>query len=98
LPIELFNGIMSESEPEPQRSMKRLTWQSENCLSCLWFSPNDPINADLMERGKCTHPKLKTYGLIISGRDWCNLYSEINQKQIDNRQEMAVKAEGSKKT
>jgi len=88
---------MSESESEPQRSMKRLTWQAENCLSCLWFSPNDPINADLLERGKCIHPKLKPYDLIVSGRDWCNLYSEINQKQIDNRQEMAMKAEASKK-
>jgi hypothetical protein len=38
------------------------------------------------------------YDLIVSGRDWCNLYSEINQKQIDNRQEMAAKAEESKKT
>jgi hypothetical protein len=89
---------MSESESEPQRSMKRLSWQSENCLSCIWFSPNDPINADLLERGKCIHPKLKAYDLIVSGRDWCNLYSEINQKQIDNRQEMAMKAEESKKT
>jgi hypothetical protein len=88
---------MSESEPESQRSMKRVAWQTENCLSCLWFSPHDPINADLLERGKCIHPKLKMYDLIVSGRDWCNLYSEINQKQIDNRQEMAMKAEGSKK-
>ncbi len=76
--------------------MKRLTWQYENCLSCVWFSPNDPINADLMERGKCLHTKLKGFGLIVSGRDWCNLYTEIRQRQIDQLQERAMKAEDSK--
>jgi hypothetical protein len=88
---------MSQTESEPQKSLKRLTWQSENCLACVWFFPNDPLNADIMERGKCIHPKLKEYNLIVSGRDWCNLYTEINQKQIESRQEMAVKAEESKK-
>ena len=94
--IDETNKIMSESESELQKSLKRLSWQYENCLSCIWFLPNDPLNADLLERGKCAHPKLKTYDLIVSGRDWCNLYAEISQKQIDNRQEMAMKAEEAK--
>ena len=87
---------MSEEE-EPQKSLKRITWQYENCLSCVWFMPTDPVNADLLERGKCIHTKLKPYNLIVSGRDWCNLFQEIKQKQIDNRQEMAMKAENAKK-
>ncbi len=87
---------MASNESEPQKSLKRLTWQYENCLSCVWFSPNDPINADLMERGKCLHSKLKGFNLIVSGRDWCNLYTEIRQRQIDQLQEKAMKAEDSK--
>ena len=87
---------MSEEE-EPQKSLKRITWQYENCLACVWFMPTDPINADIFERGKCIHPKLKQFDLVVSGRDWCNLYEEIKQKQIDSRQEMAMKAEDSKK-
>jgi hypothetical protein len=51
-----------------------------------------------MERGICRHPKLKPYNLIVSGRDWCNLFSEITLKQIDSRQEMAMKKEESKKS
>jgi MinD superfamily P-loop ATPase len=88
---------MSQTEPEPQRSMKRVTWQGENCLACVWFSPNDAINADIMERGKCRHSKLKVYDLIVSGRDWCNLFTEIRQKQIEILQEDAMKAEESEK-
>jgi hypothetical protein len=88
---------MSQQESEPQKSLKRLTWQYENCLACVWFFPNDAINADLLERGICGHPKLKPYNLLVSGRDWCNLFSEIKQKQIDSRQEMAMKKEDSKK-
>jgi len=88
---------MSQTESEPQKSLKRITWQYDNCLACVWFFPNDPINADIMERGKCVHPKLKAYDLIVSGRDWCNLYAEITQKQIDDRQERAMKAEESGK-
>ena len=88
---------MSETESEPQKSLKRLTWQYENCLACLWFSTKDPINADILERGKCLHPKLKPYDLVVSGRDWCNLYQERKQKQIDALQEMAMKAEESAK-
>jgi len=84
-------------ETEPQKSLKKLTWQYENCLACVWFFPNDPINADIMERGACAHPKLKSYNLIVSGRDWCSLFSEIKQKQIDSRQEMAMKKEESPK-
>ena len=42
-------------------------------------------------------PQVKEFNLIVSGRDWCNLYTEIAQKQIESRQEMAMKAEESKK-
>lgn len=87
----------SSEESEPQRSLKRVTWQYENCLSCVWFVPNDPINADVFERGKCVHSKLKGYELVVSGRDWCNLYTEIKQKMIDILQEKAMKADESGK-
>ena len=80
-----------------ESELKRVIWQYENCLSCVWFSPNDPINADLLERGKCIHAKLKGFELIVSGRDWCNLFTEIKQKQIDIAQERAMKAQGEKK-
>jgi hypothetical protein len=83
----------ASSEPELQRSLKRILWQYENCLSCVWFVPNDPLNADLLERGKCTHSKLKPYNLLVSGRDWCNLYTEIRQKAIDIMQEKAAQKE-----
>jgi hypothetical protein len=88
---------MSQTEPEPQKSLKKLTWQSENCLACVWFRPNDPVNADIMERGKCVHSKLKTWELIVSGRDWCNLFTEIKQETIDMLQERAMKAGESEK-
>jgi hypothetical protein len=48
-----------------------------------------------MERGKCVHSKLKTYDLIVSGRDWCNLFAEMKQETIDMLQERAMKAEES---
>lgn len=79
----------SESESE----LKRVSWQYENCLACVWFRPFDPINADILERGTCVHQKLKPFELIVSGRDWCNLFKEIRQKQIDLIQEKAMKAE-----
>jgi len=85
--------MSSRKEAESENGLKRLTWQYENCLSCVWFSPNDPINADLLERGKCVNPKLKAFNLIVSGRDWCNLFTEIRQKQIDILQERAMRAE-----
>ncbi len=85
------------SETEPQKSLKRVTWQAENCLACVWFVPNDPVNADLLERGKCVQPKLKEYNLIVSGRDWCNLFVEIKQAQIDRVQEKAMAAEETHK-
>ena len=88
---------MNQTESEPQDSLKKLTWQSENCLACVWFRPNDPINADIMERGKCVHSKLQIYDLIVSGRDWCNLYKEIKQETIDMLQEKALKAQESEK-
>jgi len=88
---------MSQSESASENDLKKLTWQSENCLSCVWFRPNDAINADILERGKCVHSKLKGYDLIVSGRDWCNLYKEIKQATIDMLQEQAMKAEESSK-
>jgi hypothetical protein len=80
----------NQGESEPQKSLKRITWQYENCLSCVWFRPTDPINADILERGQCVQPKLKEYSLIVSGRDWCNLFKEIPQKSIDALQEKAM--------
>ncbi len=77
-------------EAEPGRSLKRITWQSQNCLACVWFAPNDPLNADILERGTCVHTKLKPFELVVSGRDWCNLFTEIRQKQIDLLQEKAM--------
>ncbi len=35
----------------------------------------------------CVEPKLKAYELVVSGRDWCNLFKEVRQKQIDLIQE-----------
>jgi hypothetical protein len=74
-------------------TLKRITWQSENCLSCKWFSPSDPINADILTNGRCVHLELKKFNLIISGRDWCNLFDEISQEQIDQMQEKAMQSE-----
>jgi hypothetical protein len=82
---------MASAEKQPQNDLKRITWQSENCLSCVWFRPNDPLNADFLERGLCVEPKMKAYGLVVSGRDWCNLYKEVRQKQIDLLQEGKMK-------
>jgi hypothetical protein len=82
--------IMAD-EPESNKTLKRLTWQSENCLSCVFFHPNDVLNADLFERGACTHPKMKPLDLIVSGRDWCNLFKEMPQKTIDALQANAMK-------
>jgi len=45
-----------------------------------------------MERGMCVHAKLKPFELVVSGRDWCNLFTEIRQKQIDLLQEKAMKS------
>jgi hypothetical protein len=69
---------------------KKVTWQAENCLSCKWFSPSDPLNADILSNGKCVHPTLLKYDLVVSGRDWCNLFAEISQEQIDQLQEKAM--------
>lgn len=82
---------MPQEEQELYKNLKRISWQFENCLSCIWFKPNDPINADLFERGQCIHSKLKEFDLIVSGRDWCNLFKEIPQKTIDTIQEKAMK-------
>ena len=79
------------SQEHPKSDVKRITWQSENCLSCVWFRPNDPLNADLLERGLCVESKRKGYELVVSGRDWCNLYKEVRQKQIDLLQEGKMK-------
>ena len=87
---------MSSDSAGAESGLKKVTWQYENCLACVWFSPNDPLNADLLERGKCLQPKLKAFALLVSGRDWCNLYKEIRQRQIDLVQERAMKAQDSK--
>jgi len=50
-----------------------------------------------MERGMCINSKLKTYDLIVSGRDWCNLFKEIKQQTIDMLQEKAMKTQESEK-
>jgi len=88
---------MSPTDSEAEDSLKKLTWQSENCLACVWFRPNDPLNADILERGLCINSKLKTYELVISGRDWCNLFKEIKQQTIDMLQEKAMKGQESEK-
>jgi len=85
---------LTDSEED---SLKKLTWQSENCLACVWFRPNDPLNADILERGLCINSKLKTYELLVSGRDWCNLFKEIKQQTIDMLQEKAMKGQESEK-
>jgi len=82
-----------ELESELKKRLKGIQWQNGNCLSCIWFATKDPLNADLLDRTKCIHPKLKIYQLVVSGRDWCNLFEEIKQKQIEHKQDMALKAE-----
>jgi hypothetical protein len=82
-----------ELEAEFKKRLKGIQWQNGNCLSCMWFDTKDPLNADLFDRAKCIHPKLKIYQLVVSGRDWCNLYEEIKQKQIEHKQDLALKAE-----
>ena len=39
------------------------------------------------------HPSLKKFNLIVSGRDWCNLFAEITQEQIEQMQEKAMQKE-----
>ncbi len=73
--------------------VRLVTWQAENCLTCKWFRPADPINADILSNGLCVHPKLKTFSLVVSGRDWCNLFEEVTQRQIDAMQDHAAKKE-----
>ncbi|MCL5016674.1 MAG: hypothetical protein M1441_00855 [Candidatus Parvarchaeota archaeon] len=75
-----------------EKSDKHITWQGENCLLCKYFIPNDVLNADLLERGKCAHPSLVRFNLVVSGRDWCNLFSEMS----DGRREKLIQ-EGYKK-
>ncbi len=84
---------MTTTAEDTRNTFKRITWQSENCLSCKWFWPSDPINADILTNGRCVHPDLKKFNLIISGRDWCNLFDEISQEQIDKMQEKAMQSE-----
>ncbi|MGI0085712.1 MAG: hypothetical protein ACREBQ_11595 [Nitrososphaerales archaeon] len=79
-----------------ESDLNRITWQSENCLCCKWFFPADPINADIISNGKCLQPELKKYNLIVTGRDWCNKFERITQRQIDRMQEKAMEAEEKK--
>lgn len=83
---------MGNEESELQKGLKSVSWQHGNCLSCIWFATHDALNADLLDRARCLHPKLKLFELLVSGRDWCNLYEETSQKKIDHKQEMALKA------
>lgn len=66
---------------------KNISWQTDNCLGCKYFVPNDVLNADILERGKCAHPSLVKFNLVVSGRDWCNLFANMSesrrQKLID---------------
>ncbi|MDG6997150.1 MAG: hypothetical protein JRN52_14610 [Nitrososphaerota archaeon] len=84
----MVNAVMSTESSES--SFKRITWQSQNCLSCKWFFPADPLNADILSTGKCMQVDLKKFELIVSGRDWCNKFEEITQRQIDRMQEKAM--------
>ncbi len=83
---------MQSNESDLQKGLKNISWQHGNCLSCIWFHHTDPLNADLLDRARCIHPKLKPFELLVSGRDWCNLYEEIKQRAIDHKQELALKA------
>jgi hypothetical protein len=38
-------------------------------------------------------PELKKFNLIISGRDWCNLFDEISTEQIDQMQQKAMQSD-----
>ncbi len=62
---------------------KNITWQGENCLYCKYFIPNDVLNADILERGKCAHPSLVKFNLVVSGRDWCNLFAKMSDNRRD---------------
>ncbi len=75
-------------------NLKRVTWQSENCLGCNWFRPADPVNADMTSIGKCVHPALSPYELVVTGHDWCNAYEEISQETMDSLKKQA--REGAK--
>jgi hypothetical protein len=47
-----------------------------------------------MKKSTCIHPKIKIYQLVVSRRDWCNLYEEIRtQREIERKQAMVLKAE-----
>ncbi len=84
---------MTTTAADSTNKVKRITWQLENCLSCKSFSPSDPINADILTNGRYVHLELKKFSLIVSGRDWYNLFDEISQQQIDQMQEKAMRSE-----
>lgn len=72
-----------QKENELERAFKKVTWQKDNCLMCKWFSPSDPYNVDILDKGPCVHPQLLSYELVVSGRDWCNLFEEISAEEIE---------------
>ncbi len=78
---------MDSNESEMQRSLKSISWQHGNCLSCIWFSSTDPSNADLLDRARCLHPKLKSFELLVSGRHW----AIFTRKEARNRSTIAKK-------
>ena len=56
---------MTTTAEDTANKLKRITWQSENCLSCKWFSPSDPVNADILTNGRCVHPELNSTLLFL---------------------------------
>ena len=77
----------------PLDAIKRVSWQEQNCLCCKWFRPSDPLNADVLTNGLCVQKDLKKFGLVVTGRDWCNVFEEVTQKQIDAMQAKAMAQE-----
>ena len=86
-----------EKEDEIERALKKVTWQKDNCLACKWFSPADPYNADMLDKGPCLHPVLLGYELVVSGRDWCNLFDEISLEQIEELKKKAAAKQAESK-
>ena len=50
-----------------------------------------PLGRRPLREGMCIEPKLKGFELVVSGRDWCNLYKAARQKQIGLLQEGKMK-------
>ncbi|MDE1768427.1 MAG: hypothetical protein KGH64_03400 [Candidatus Micrarchaeota archaeon] len=83
--------------PEDKIGLKRVTWQTQNCLACKWFRPSDVLNADLMTNGKCIFPELLPYNLVMTGRDWCNKFEVMPEEMIKILQDEAFKKEAQER-